>query len=109
MLALAQQVPVDACRLRMLKPFREALQERLPLGLGFGSASEMASASDRELADLARARQAWGEVRRGGPERSGELRILGDLDTAVACGHRTTEVYHQCTTVDQQVASYVVT
>jgi hypothetical protein len=55
-LAVTQEVPVDACRLWMLKPIREPLQEGLTLGLRLGSAGEMESAGNRKFADLARAR-----------------------------------------------------
>jgi hypothetical protein len=71
----------------MLKPIREPLQEDLTLGFRIGSAGEMTSAGDRKFADLARARQARGEVRRCGSERAGQLRVFGHLNAAVPCGH----------------------
>ena len=87
MLALAQQVPVDAGGVWVLEPIREALEQGLPFGLGPGGAGKMVRACDRELAYLARARQTWSEVRRSRAQRAAQLRILCDLDAAVAGGH----------------------
>jgi len=60
LLAVAQEIPVNAGRLWMLKSIREPLQERLTLGFRLGSAGEMAGAGDGKFADLARARQTRG-------------------------------------------------
>jgi hypothetical protein len=70
MLALAQQVPIDARGVWMLKSAREALEQDLPVGLGLGRAGKMIRARDRELAYLARARQTWSEVWRRRSQRA---------------------------------------
>jgi Aldehyde dehydrogenase family len=87
MLALAQEVPIDARGVWMLKSVREALEQDLPVGLGLGRAGKMVRARDRELAYLARARQTWSEVWRRRSQRATQLGILCDLDPAVARRH----------------------
>lgn len=93
MLAVAQEVPIDPCRLRRIEILRQLLEKLLLSALLDQLSTEVARSDERQFPHLTRTGQIRRQVGCRSMQRRGQLAILGDLDTRVMRGHKS-----QCTT-----------
>ena len=93
MLAVAQEVPIDPCRIRRIEILRQLLEKLLLSALLDQLSAEVARSDERQFPHLTRTGQIRRQVGRSSMQRRGQLAILGDLDTRVMRGHKS-----QCTT-----------
>lgn len=96
MLAVAQEVPIDPCRLGRIEILRQLLEKLLLSALLDQLSTEVARSDERQFPHLTRTGQIRRQMRRSSMQRRGQLAVLGDLDTRVMRGHKASvpPVYH---------------
>jgi len=96
MLAVAQEVPIDPCRLGRIEILRQLLEKLLLSALLDQLSAEVARSDERQFPHLTRTGQIRRQMGRSSMQRRGQLAVLGDLNTRVMRGHEASvpPVYH---------------
>jgi hypothetical protein len=93
MLAVAQEVPIDPCRLRRVEILRQLLEKLLLPALRDQLSAEVARSDECQFPHLTGPGQIRRQMRRSSMQRRGQLAVLSDLDARVMRWHKG-----QCTT-----------